>query len=77
MRRCDAFVRRKSQLHALIDAEAKERMKREAAELGMTLSAYVNLCTIFFQDATSTAAKESGGGLTLRQFLENAAKSED
>ena len=41
---------RKVQLHATVFPEVKERMKREAEELGMSLSGYINLCTLYFQD---------------------------
>lgn len=41
---------RKAQLHATVSPEVKERMKREAEELGMSMSDYINLCTYYFQD---------------------------
>lgn len=45
------ILQRKVQLHAVIDAETKERMKREARNLGLTLAGYVNFCTLFYQDS--------------------------
>lgn len=41
---------RKAQLHATVSPEVKKRMKREAEELGMSLSGYINFCMLYFQD---------------------------
>lgn len=52
---------RKVQLHATIEPEIKERMKREAAEMGVSMSRYINICTRCFQERMETAREEAAG----------------
>ena len=58
MKKTANVLQRKVQLHAVIDAETKERMKREANSLGLSLSGYVNLCTRYFQDSVNEGSVE-------------------
>lgn len=46
-------VKRREQLHILVDSDVKERVRSEAEKFGVSMSAYVNVCIASFQDAMS------------------------
>lgn len=46
-------VKRSEQLHILVDSNVKERVRSEAARIGVSMSAYVNVCIAYYQDAMS------------------------